>query len=197
MTDSPALRRSPLHSRHLALGAKLADFGGWEMPIEYAGAGVLKEHAAVRDAVGIFDVSHLGKASVSGPGAAAFVDACLTNAMGRIAPGEAQYSLCCNDDGGVVDDLIVYLRSAEEVFLVPNAANTAEVVRRLAAAAPASVKVSDEHEQYGVIAVQGPRSADLLAALGLPHGHRYMSWVETTWSDTPVIVCRTGYTGEH
>ena len=197
MTDSEALRRSPLYSRHVALGAKLADFGGWQMPIEYAGAGVLKEHAAVREAVGVFDVSHLGKASVSGPGAAAFVDSCLTNAIGRIAPGEAQYTLCCTDDGGVVDDLIAYLRSAEEVFLVPNAANTAEVVRRLAAAAPPSVTVVDEHEQYGVIAVQGPRSADLLAALRLPHGHPYMSWVEAEWSGAPVIVCRTGYTGEH
>ena len=92
-----ALLRSPLHDRHVALGAKLADFGGWEMPIEYAGGGVLKEHTAVREAVGVFDVSHLGKAPVRGPGAAAFVNACLTNDLGRIAPGQAQYTLCCDD----------------------------------------------------------------------------------------------------
>ncbi len=197
MTDSLALRRSPLYARHEALGAKLADFGGWEMPIEYEGAGVLKEHTAVREGVGVFDVSHLGKATVSGPGAAGFVNAALTNDLARIQPGEAQYTLCCDEGGGVVDDLIVYLRSPDEVFLVPNAANTAEVVRRLAAAAPAGVSVTDQHEKYGVLAVQGPRSADLLTALGLSSGHPYMSWVDAEWQGRRVIVCRTGYTGEH
>ena len=128
---------SPLHDRHVALGAKLADFGGWEMPIEYAGGGVLAEHTAVREAVGVFDVSHLGKATVRGPGAAAFVNSCLTNDLGRIGPGQAQYTLCCDEGGGVVDDLIAYLHGPDHVFLVPNAANTAEVVRRLADAAPA------------------------------------------------------------
>src|SRR3954452_7480211 len=88
------LLTSPLHDRHVALGAKLADFGGWEMPIEYPGGGVLKEHEAVRRRVGLFDVSHLGKLAVTGPGAAAFVDACLTNALERIRPGKAQYTLC-------------------------------------------------------------------------------------------------------
>ena len=108
------------------------------MPLEYAGGGVLKEHAAVREAVGVFDVSHLGKAGVGGPGAADFVNACLTNDLGRIGPGQAQYTLCCDDaTGGVVDDLIAYLFADDDVFLIPNAANTAEVVRRLAAAAPA------------------------------------------------------------
>src|ERR1700761_2607383 len=104
MTD---LLHSPLHDRHVDLGAKLADFGGWEMPIEYAasGGGVLREHAAVRDAVGVFDVSHLGKARVRGDGAADFVNATLSNDLGRIAPGQAQYTLCCDDaSGGVVDD---------------------------------------------------------------------------------------------
>src|SRR5882672_1354820 len=104
------LRRSPLHSRHVALGAKLADFGGWEMPIEYPGGGVVREHTAVRERVGIFDVSHLGKALVEGPGAAAYVNATLTNDLGRISPGQAQYTFCCDDpSGGVVDDLIAYL----------------------------------------------------------------------------------------
>ena len=130
MTDSP-LKTSPLHDRHVALGAKMVDFGGWEMPIEYPGGGVLKEHAAVREGVGVFDVSHLGKAVVRGPGAAAYVDATLTNDLGRIAPGQAQYTMCCDEGGGVVDDLIAYLRGPDEVFLVPNAANTAEVMVRL------------------------------------------------------------------
>ncbi|MCU0266820.1 MAG: glycine cleavage system aminomethyltransferase GcvT, partial [Actinomycetia bacterium] len=190
------LRRSPLHSRHSALDAKLADFGGWEMPIEYPGGGVLKEHAAVREQVGVFDVSHLGKASVQGPGAREFVNATLTNDLGRIVPGQAQYTVCCDESGGVVDDLIVYLRGDDEVFLVPNAANTAEVVRRLAAAAPAGVRVESRHEELAVLAVQGPRSADLLDAMGLPTSLPYMSFVDAEWDERPVVVCRTGYTGE-
>ncbi|RKF28335.1 glycine cleavage system aminomethyltransferase GcvT [Micromonospora globbae] len=195
------LRRSPLHERHTAAGAKFAPFGGWEMPLEYAGGGVLREHTAVRTAVGVFDVSHLGKARVTGPGAADFVNACLTNDLGRIGPGRAQYTLCCDDaSGGVVDDIIVYLHADDHVFLIPNAANTAEVVRRLRAAAPPSVTVTDEHEAYAVLAVQGPRSAELLASLGLPTDHGYMSFSTATLdaAGVPVelTVCRTGYTGE-
>ena len=197
MAEERAPRRGPLHERHVASGAKLADFGGWSMPLEYAGGGVLKEHAAVREAVGVFDVSHLGKAAVRGAGAADFVNACLTNDLGRIAPGKAQYTLCCDDaGGGVVDDLIAYLRSAEEVFLVPNAANTAEVVRRLRAAAPAGVEVEDQHGDHGVLAVQGPLADDVLSDVGLPAGHEYMSFIDTSWRGAPVTVCRTGYTGE-
>jgi aminomethyltransferase len=193
--SGPPLRRSPLHDRHVALGAKLADFGGWEMPIQYAG--VVEEHTAVRERVGVFDVSHLGKASVRGPGARAFCDAAFTNDLGRIEPGKAQYTMCCDDaSGGVVDDLIAYLRADDDVFLVPNAANTAEVVRRLRAAAPDGVDVEDLHESYGVLAVQGPRCDDVLAALGLPVGHGYMSFVDAPWQGTTVTVCRTGYTGE-
>jgi aminomethyltransferase len=202
------LKRSPLYDRHVALGAKLADFGGWDMPIEYgaSGGGVLREHAAVREAVGVFDVTHLGKARVAGPGAAAFVNATLSNDLGRIGPGKAQYTLCCDDaTGGVVDDLIAYLHGEDHVFLVPNAANTAEVVRRLTAAAPDGVTVDNLHQRYGVLAVQGPRSAEVLAALGLPTDHDYMSFTVSRFPGTPgpegagreVVVCRTGYTGEH
>jgi aminomethyltransferase len=190
------LRRSPLHERHEQAGAKLADFGGWLMPIEYAGGGVVAEHTAVRERVGLFDVSHLGKALVRGPGAAAYVNATLTNDLGRIEPGKAQYTMCCDASGGVVDDLIAYLRSDDEVLLVPNAANTAEVVRRLAAEAPDGVEVTDEHTTYGVLALQGTLSDDALQSLGLPTGHDYMSFVDTTWRGADVVVCRTGYTGE-
>jgi aminomethyltransferase len=200
MSESPAtpsLRHSPLHDRHVALGAKLADFGGWEMPIEYPEGGVLKEHAAVREAVGLFDVSHLGKMRVSGDGAAEFVNTQLTNDLERICSGRAQYSLLCNDDGGVVDDLIVYLRTARDVFVVPNAANTSSVVQALATSAPGGVAVTDQHEQYAVLAVQGPRAQAVLERIGLPHGHEYMAFVETLFAGSPVIVCRTGYTGEH
>ncbi|MFV0463731.1 MAG: glycine cleavage system aminomethyltransferase GcvT [Nostocoides sp.] len=191
-----ALLRSPLHDRHIALGAKMADFGGWEMPIEYPGGGVVREHTAVRTGVGIFDVSHLGKARVSGPGALAYVNACLTNDVHRIGPGQAQYTLCCAETGGTIDDLIAYVRSAEDVFLIPNAANTATVVNLLSASAPEGIMVENLHDRYGVIAVQGTKSDEVLTALGLPVDHPYMSFVETEWCGHPVIVCRTGYTGE-
>ena len=190
------LLRSPLHDRHEALGAKFAAFGGWSMPLEYP-SGVVKEHTAVRESVGIFDVSHLGKAEVAGPGAADFVNRTLTNDLGRIGPGQAQYTLCCDDEtGGVVDDLIAYLHDDERVLLVPNAANTAEVVRRLDAEAPEGVTVTNRHRDLAVLAVQGTKSDEVLSKVGLPVGHDYMSFVETTFEGEPVVVCRTGYTGE-
>ena len=187
-------KTSPVHDRHVSLGAKLADFSGWQMPIEYAG--VKAEHTAVRERVGVFDVSHLGKALVRGPGAKDFVNSCFTNDLNRIEPGKAQYTMCCNESGGVVDDLIAYLKSDEEIFLIPNAANNAEVVRMLTEAAPAGIEVINRHTGYGVLAVQGPKSDEVLTALGLPVGNDYMSYAETTWEGQPIIVCRTGYTGE-
>ena len=191
------LRTSPLHDRHVALGAKFAEFGGWSMPLEYAGSGVIKEHTAVREAVGIFDVSHLGKALVHGPGAADLVNATLSNDLAKIAPGKAQYTLCCDaETGGIVDDLIVYLHADDRVFLVPNAANTAEVLRRLSAEAPDGVEVVDHHTTHAVLAVQGPKADEVLEAVGLPTGHEYMSFVEADLGGAPVVVCRTGYTGE-
>jgi aminomethyltransferase len=169
MTETPALKKSPLHERHVALGAKFAEFGGWEMPLEYSG--VVAEHTAVRTSVGVFDVSHLGKATVKGPGAAEYVNSCLTNDLGKIAPGQAQYTLCCNDSGGVVDDLIAYLHADDDVFLIPNAANTAEVVRLLQAQAPDTVVVTNTHDDYAILAVQGHNSDEVVAAIGLPTGH--------------------------
>lgn len=190
------LLQSPLHQRHEALGAKFSEFGGWSMPLEYAGGGVLAEHKAVREGVGVFDVSHLGKALVRGTGAAAFVNSCLTNDLTRISPGRAQYTLCCAEDGGTVDDLIAYLRSDFEVFLIPNAANTAEVVRRLRAAAPEGIEVEDQHRDHAVLAIQGPLSDELLTAVGLPVDHDYMSFASGMIDGIELTVCRTGYTGE-
>src|SRR5258708_24157673 len=162
------LRHPALYHRHAALGAKFAAVGGWDMPLEYAGGGVLKEHAAVRDGVGVFDVSHLGKATVRGEGAADFVNACLTNDLGRIKAGKAQYTLCCDASGGVIDDIIAYLYADDHVFLIPNAANTTEVVRRLSEAPPAGIAITHQHEAPAVLAVPGPPSAAPLAALRLP-----------------------------
>ena len=191
-----SLLHSPLHAEHLALGATMGAFGGWDMPISYAGAGVVAEHTAVRTAVGVFDVSHLGKAVVSGPRAAAFVNDCLTADLGRLSPGQAQYTMCCDANGGVVDDLIAYLVSADEVFLIPNAANTGAVVAALTEAAPAGVSVVNRHTDFGVLAVQGPASTEVLAALDLPVELDYMSWADGVLDGRPVRVCRTGYTGE-
>ena len=194
---STALRRSPLHERHEALGAKFAEFGGWLMPLEYAGGGVVKEHTAVRTGVGIFDVSHLGKITVRGPGAADFVNSSLSNDLGRIGPGRAQYTLCLDDEtGGIVDDIFSYFHDHDHVLLVPNAANNAEVHRRLEAAAPAGIEVINHHADFVVLAVQGTRSDEVLAAAGLPVGHDYLTFVETDFAGSPVVVCRTGYTGE-
>ncbi|WP_207841307.1 glycine cleavage system aminomethyltransferase GcvT [Williamsia soli] len=192
------LLAGPIEASHRALGASFAAFGGWNMPVSYAGT--VAEHTAVREAVGIFDVSHLGKASVTGPGAADFVNRALTNDLGKIEPGKAQYTMCTNDSGGVIDDLIAYLVSPDDVFLVPNAANTAAVVAALAAVAPPEIEVTDRHRDFGVIAVQGPKSAQVLDGLGLPTEMEYMSFVDAELavddSKYPVRVCRTGYTGE-
>ncbi|HET9500557.1 MAG TPA: glycine cleavage system aminomethyltransferase GcvT [Marmoricola sp.] len=191
-----ANQQSVLHERHVALGAKFAEFGGWDMPLEYP-AGTLKEHAAVRDGVGIFDVSHLGKLVVRGEGAEEFVNACFTNDLGKIGPGKAQYTLCCDArTGGVIDDLIVYVKDDDHLLLVPNAANTAEVRRRLEAEKPAGVTITDHHTSHAVLAVQGTRSDEVLAGAGFPVGHDYMSFVEAPFEDDLVVVCRTGYTGE-
>ncbi|MGZ5404661.1 MAG: glycine cleavage system aminomethyltransferase GcvT [Nocardioides sp.] len=188
--------QSPLHERHAALGAKFAEFGGWTMPLEYP-AGTVAEHTAVRSTVGLFDVSHLGKALVTGTGAAAYVNETLSNDLGRIRPGKAQYTLCVDDEtGGIVDDLIAYHHDDEHVLLVPNAANTAEVVRRLRSEAPPGIEVLDHHRDYAVLALQGSRSDEVLAAVGLPAGHEYMSFVEADHDGAGVVVCRTGYTGE-
>ena len=188
------LLHGPLEDRHRELGASFAEFGGWLMPVSYAGT--VSEHTATRDAVGLFDVSHLGKALVRGPGAADFVNSALTNDLNRIEPGKAQYTLCCNESGGVIDDLIAYYVGPDEIFLVPNAANTAAVVAALQKAAPDGLTITDEHRSYAVLAVQGPRSADVVSGLGLPTGMDYMGYADAEFAGVPVRVCRSGYTGE-
>ena len=191
-----ALKQSPLHQQHVDAGAKFAEFGGWSMPLQYAGGGVVAEHNAVRQAVGVFDVSHLGKASVRGAGAAAYLNTQLSNDLDRIEAGKAQYTLLCTPDGGVVDDLIAYRFGDDHVFLIPNAANTAEVVRVLTEGAPDGVEITDQHDDYAVLAVQGPKSDELLGRLGLPTGHYYMSFDTAELDGVALTVCRTGYTGE-
>jgi aminomethyltransferase len=190
------MNTSPLNDKHLALKAKMSDFGGWMMPIEYPGSGVLIEHTAVRERVGIFDVSHLGKASVIGPGALNFLNTILTNDLEKIGDGSAQYTLLCDENGGVVDDLIVYRKSETDLFLVPNASNTAEVVRILQEKAPVAVTVKNLHSEYAVIAIQGPLAPKLLESLEIKADIEYMAFTHSKISGAEVIVCRTGYTGE-
>ena len=175
----------------------MADFGGWLMPIEYPGAGVLAEHTAVRERVGLFDVSHLGKASVKGVGALEFLNTQVTNDLNRITDGQAQYTMLCNPDGGVVDDLIVYRNAADDLFLIPNASNTSEVVAIIKAAAPAGVEVVNLHEQHAVLALQGPKAASVIESLGVIPTMDYMAFAHVSIAGCDVILCRTGYTGEH
>ena len=190
------MNNSPLNSRHLQLNAKMADFGGWLMPIEYPDTGVIAEYSAVRQQVGVFDVSHLGKISVKGEGALSYLNQMLTNDLNRITAGQAQYSLLCNEDGGVVDDLIVYRNSDADLFLVPNASNTSSVFKILNDQAPSSIEVKNLHNEYGVIALQGPKSSQVLEMLGIKSSIDYMEFINTTIDNCSVILCRTGYTGE-
>ncbi|CAN2204148.1 GcvT Glycine cleavage system T protein (aminomethyltransferase) [Candidatus Nanopelagicaceae bacterium] len=175
----------------------MADFGGWLMPIEYPGAGVLAEHTAVRERVGLFDVSHLGKASVKGEGALEFLNTQVTNDLNRISDGQAQYTMLCNPDGGVVDDLIVYRNSPSDLFLIPNASNTTDVVAIISAASPAGIEVINLHEKHAVLALQGPKAAAVIESLGVLPTMDYMAFSHVTIAGCDVILCRTGYTGEH
>lgn len=193
MTD---LLKSPLHERHEALGAKFAEFGGWSMPLEYAGGGVRAEHTAVRESVGVFDVSHLGKCLVKGPGAVEFLNRCLANDLHKIGNGSAQYTLCCNERGGVIDDLIAYRKSDDEVFLIPNAANNAKVIAALEATPHDGIEITNQHLDYAVIAVQGTKSDEVLADMGLPTDMEYYAFETCERDGYTMTVCRTGYTGE-
>ena len=201
MTDSAgpeaaSLIHSPLHDRHVGLGAKFAPFGGWDMPLEYAGGGVIAEHTAVRESVGLFDVSHLGTAVVAGPEAVNELNAVLSNDLRRIGAGQAQYTLLLNDQGGVIDDLIAYYVSNDEVLIIPNASNSAEVLDVIERAVPSRIEVDDRHRDIAILAVQGPKSADVLTAVGLEPELDYMAFEVREWEDIFVTVCRTGYTGE-
>jgi len=190
------VKNSPLHQKHVDLQAKMADFGGWLMPIEYPATGVLAEHSAVREHVGLFDVSHLGKASVKGSGALDFLNAILTNDLNRISDGMAQYTMLCDANGGVIDDLIAYRNSADDVFLVPNASNTSDVVAALQAQVTPGITITNLHTEYAVLALQGPATAEVLTSLGVAASIDYMSFTKVKIAQCDVILCRTGYTGE-
>src|SRR5256885_3409721 len=184
------LLRTPLYDRHVALGARLVPFAGWEMPVQYEG--VIPEHLAVRNDCGVFDVSHMGELEVEGPGAREFLQSVLSNDLDRIGLGQAQYTLLTNEQGGIVDDLIVYERDPERFLLIVNASNREPDFSWLRDREPSGTEVRDVSDDYALLAVQGPRSIE---RLGLPEAPAF------TFSDGEIdgvkcTVNRTGYTGE-
>ena len=192
-----ALPRTSLFPRHEAAGARFGTFAGWSMPLHYGSP--RGEHMAVREAAGVFDVSHMGQLEVAGPGARDLLARALTNDVGALGPGQGQYTLMLHDDGGVVDDLIVYAL-LDRFLLVVNAANVAACAERLAALSRAhDAHVADRTLEVAMIALQGPRWADALrghVATPAPLTLEYFEITEDMVADVPALVARTGYTGE-
>ena len=178
------------------MGAKFAPFGGWQMPLEYSGSGVLAEHNATREAIGLFDVSHLGTATLIGENAAEQLNKILTNDISRIKPGQAQYSTLLSEDGTVVDDLIVYLRTKDEVLIIPNASNATKVLEIIKSNISKDIEIKNLHQDIAIIAIQGPKSFELANDLGLPTDMQYMAFKDVSFMGQPITICRTGYTGE-
>jgi aminomethyltransferase len=191
------LRRTAIHGRHLAAGAKLVPFAGWEMPVQYAG--VREEHVAVRERAGVFDVSHMGEVETRGPGAAAFLQRVLSNDVTKIAVGGAQYSVLCREDGGVLDDLFTYRLGDDRFLTVTNASNHAKDLAWLRAHADGfDVELVDRLDDYAMLAVQGPDARALVASLldaGQELPARFRT-AELTVAGAEALVCGTGYTGE-
>ena len=184
------LLRTPLHARHVAAGARLVPFAGWEMPVQYEG--VIPEHRAVRTDAGVFDVSHMGQLHVEGPNAHELLQSLLSNDLDRIGDGEAQYTLLTNERGGIVDDLIAYRIDAHHYLLVVNAGNRDAAYRWIKERELRGSEVRDASDEYALLAVQGPRS---LERLGLPAAQPFTHAMGEV-DGVEVMVCRTGYTGE-
>ena len=191
------LKRTPLRDFHAARGARLVDFAGWEMPVQYRS--ILEEHKAVRRAAGLFDVSHMGEVDVRGPEAGKFLNFLVTNDVAKLFPGRVLYTPMCYPTGGVVDDLLVYMRGPEDYFLCINAGNIGKDLEWIRSqTAGFQVTVTDRCEDYALLAVQGPRAAEIVqslsgAKLGLV---KYYHFVEGTVAGVQCIISRTGYTGE-
>lgn len=197
--NQPQIKTTPLHSRHVALGATMNPFAGFDMPIEYAGAGITAEHNAVRQAVGVFDVSHMGEVLVTGKDAQRFVNHIFTNDVSDLADGAILYGMMLYDDGGVVDDLLVYRRRADEYLLVINAGNIDKDVAWIRQQAQNfDVKIDHLSDQYAELAVQGPQAeATLGNVLGIDAAPlSFYTFADMTVDGQPIIVSRTGYTGE-
>ncbi|WP_313662757.1 glycine cleavage system aminomethyltransferase GcvT [Cellulosimicrobium cellulans] len=206
--DRPTDRHSPLHDEHVALGANLTSFGGWLMPLRYTSD--LAEHRAVREAAGLFDLSHMGEIEVAGPQAAAALDHALVGNLTAVAPGRARYTMICQEDGAVLDDLVVYRLGAERFLVVANAGNADLVARELVArAAGFDATVTDQGADTALVAVQGPRAEEIVAGLTDPGDAAAAQTVRdlkyyaaaplalrTDAGQVDALVARTGYTGE-
>jgi len=190
-----ALRRTPLFEAHRRLGARLVEFAGFEMPVQYGS--ILEEHAAVRERAGLFDVSHMGQIHVTGPGALGAVERLVTCPVASLAVGAVRYGLLCNERGGVVDDVTLYRLGPEAFFLCVNASNIEKDERWIRAHAGAGAAIENRSEATGLLALQGPRSAEVLAKLtdlSLPAIRRFR-FAEGRVAGAPALVSRTGYTG--
>ena len=193
----PEDKNLTLHHHHLAKGAKFTSFAGWNMPVSYGSA--LNEHMAVRESVGLFDVSHMGEIEVNGPDSEAFLNYALTNDLCKCKVGQSQYSILCNEDGGTLDDLIIYRREEERFFLCVNASNVESDYKVLVdRSSPYNCKVTDLSPQYGQLALQGPSSASIFSNLiGEDMSQlKKMHFLEGNWMGSASIIARTGYTGE-
>ncbi|HSC93272.1 MAG TPA: glycine cleavage system aminomethyltransferase GcvT [Gaiellaceae bacterium] len=184
------LLRTPLHDRHVALGARMVPFAGWEMPVQYEG--VIPEHRAVRTDAGVFDVSHMGEVEVEGPRATELLQSLLSNDLDRIGTGEAQYTLLTNEAGGIVDDLIAYRLDEFRSLLIVNASNRDVDFAWMKEREIRGTEVSDRSSEFGLLAVQGPRAIE---RLGLEPA-RPFTFAEAELGGVAVMVNRTGYTGE-
>src|SRR6202163_4015119 len=184
------LQRTPLHDRHVALGARMVPFAGWEMPVQYEG--VIQEHRAVRTDAGAFDVSHMGEIEVEGPRARELLQSLLSNDLDRLDPGQAQYTLLTNEGGGIIDDLIVYRLEACRYLLVVNASNRDADYHWIKEREVSGSDVRDISDEYGLLAVQGPNAIEKLGLEAAPA----FTFAEAEVHGTEVMVNRTGYTGE-
>ncbi len=189
-------KRTPLYERHLELGARMIEFGGWEMPVQYSG--ILEEHRAVREKAGLFDVSHMGEIQVSGKDALSFLRYMLTNDPANLAIGQAQYTFLCLPTGGVIDDLITYRLGETDYMLVVNAANIEKDHAWLADHATDNVTVTNVSDAKGLLSLQGPRAVDILRPLTDVDLSQLAYYHATTGQVTgiPTFIARTGYTGE-
>jgi len=189
------MKKTAFYDNHIAMGAKIVEFAGFQMPLQYSG--IIQEHKRVRSTVGVFDVSHMGEFEVRGPGAAAFVQRMTTNDVGKLSEGRVQYSTMLYDHGGIVDDLLVY-HLGESFMLVVNAANIEKDFAWLKEHVTSDVELIDTSDETSLLAVQGPRSRDTLKKLTdtTLEDLAYYHWIEGTLAGVDVLISRTGYTGE-
>ena len=189
-----AAERTALHAEHLALGGRLVDFGGWELPQQYSS--IRDEHIAVRKAAGLFDLSHMGRLEVRGNGASGYLQGLLTNDVAQVGVGRAQYTLLCREDGGILDDLVIYRRGEDDFLVVVNASNREKDVAWLRQHLPAEVELGDRTHSLSLLALQGPK-AEAVLPTGLDlSGLPYFGFSAGEVAGVPALISRTGYTGE-